>query len=521
MSKQSSTIPQFAEIAQLLGTSPAGRSDAGEGGPVMAKPTAPSGALADASFADLSLPCRIAALITLSQRFGRILPVYSIDSATGVCTCGGFVKRKGKTTDVPCHAGKHPNLWKWQVKASSDPKQLAKWANKFPGGNWGIVSGELTDVIDVDTKPTVDGMVSLRALEAEIGIDLMSLAVVVKTGNGIQLWFKHDPAGRLKTGSGIRPGIDIRGGHKGKGLGMVLAPGSKHPNGNTYQIVSGAENGLQPVPEALILALYYQQSNNSLSTVCVLGGGETKAKGRGKVRAREDGEQRFQITQDAELTAARRADLEILQCQRPKLRSTWSMTRANSPWPFKEGRNSPSEYEGSISFHLVWAGWSEQEIMDALCVWRRERGLPVPVYYSRYAYTIGTAVAMITPRTLYAGARKEPKGAWKHAQTKERILGCIIETPRTPQQIANITGIDYPHVKVVIGRLRKDGMVIRDHHTYLCAPHAVPSYLRNIPEDAGEDSGEELMTPEDAQMDLDALEAEYSAADAAGMFYHD
>src|ERR1035441_845341 len=35
------------------------------------------------------------------------------------------------------------------------------------GGNWGIVSGELTDVIDVDTKPTVDGMVSLRALEAE------------------------------------------------------------------------------------------------------------------------------------------------------------------------------------------------------------------------------------------------------------------------------------------------------------------------------------------------------------------
>src|ERR1019366_10294905 len=80
----------------------------------------------------------------------------------------------------------------------------------------------------------------------------------------------------------------------------------------------------------------------------------------------------------------------------------------------------------------------------------------------------GTAVAMITPRTLYAGARKEPKGAWKHAQTKERILGCIIETPRTPQQIANITGIDYPHVKVVIGRLRKDGMVIRDHHTYLC-----------------------------------------------------
>src|ERR1017187_4792891 len=407
------------------------------------------------SLSNLALPERIAALITLSQRFGRILPVHSIDSATGVCSCGGFVKRKGKTTDVPCHAGKHPNLWKWQVYASSNPQQIAKWAAKYPRGNWGIVSGELTDIIDVDTKPTVDGMDSLRALEAEIGIDLMALAVVVKTGNGIQLWFKHDPAGRLKTTAGIRPGIDIRGGHKGKGLGMVLAPGSKHPNGNTYQIVSGAENGLQPVPEALILALYYQQSNNSLSTVCVLGGGETKAKGRGKVRAREDGEQRFQITQDAELNAARRADLEILQCQRPKLRSTWSMTRANSPWPFKEGRNSPSEYEGSISCHLVWAGWSEQEIMDCLVVWRRERGLPVPVYYSRYAYTIGTAVAMITPRTLYAGARKELKGAWKHGYTRNHILGSIIDTPRTTKQISEVTGIDHPHVNPSSSRNRR------------------------------------------------------------------
>ena len=188
----------------------------------MAKPTAPSGALAatriagyDASLSDRALPERIAALTSLTQ-YGRILPVHSIDPATGVCTCGGFVKRKGKVTDIPCHAGKHPNLWEWQVKASSDPQQIAKWVNKFPGGNWGIVTGEIMDVVDVDIKPTVDGMDSLRALEVEIGIDLMSLAVVVKTGNGIQLYFAHDPAGRLKTTAGIRPGIDIRADTKAK-----------------------------------------------------------------------------------------------------------------------------------------------------------------------------------------------------------------------------------------------------------------------------------------------------------------
>src|ERR1039457_6087490 len=225
------------------------------------------------SLSDLALPERIKTLMSLSQ-YGRILPVHRVDPATGVCTCGGFVKRKGKTTDIPCHAGKHPNLWKWQVKASSDPKQLANWADKFPGGNFGIVTGELMDSIDVDTKPNVNGLDSLRKLEAEIGIDLMAIAVVVKTGNGIQLWFKHDPAGRLKTGAGIRPGIDIRGGHKGKGLGMVIAPGSKHPNGNTYQIVSMPENGLQPVPEALIQALYKnQQVNPKCYTSCIHSGG--------------------------------------------------------------------------------------------------------------------------------------------------------------------------------------------------------------------------------------------------------
>jgi hypothetical protein len=426
-----------------------------------------------------------------------------------VCTCGGFVKRKGKTTDVPCHAGKHPNLWKWQVKASSDPKQLAKWANKFPGGNWGIVSGELTDVIDVDTKPTVDGMVSLRALEAEIGIDLMSLAVVVKTGNGIQLYFAHDPAGRLKTRAGIRPGIDIRGGHKGNGLGMVIAPGSRHPNGNVYQIVSMPENGLQPVPEALFLALCYQQSNNSLFTVWGGGGG----KSAGQTAA---GTQRFQLTQDAEPTADRKLDLEVLLSQLPKFKSTWEMSRANSPCPFVEGRNSPSEYEASIAFFLVWAGWSEQEVMDCITMWRRERGLEAPVHYSRYAITIGKAVAMVMPRTLYVGARKEPKGAWKHGYTRNHILGSIIDTPRTTKQISEVTGIDHPHVKVVIGRLRKDGIVIRDNHTYLCAPTEVPWYLQNIPEDSGEDTGE-IQTPEDVEVNLDELEASYQKYVAARM----
>jgi hypothetical protein len=52
----------------------------------------------------------------------------------------------------------------------------------------------------------------------------------------------------------------------------------------------------------------------------------------------------------------------------------------------------------------------------------------------------------------------------------------------------------------------------------LCAPHAVPSYLQNIPENAGEDIGQELEPPENANVNLDELEAEYQKYIADGMF---
>ena len=59
--------------------------------------------------------------------------------------------------------------------------------------------------------------IRLRVLEGKLGLDVMKTAIVVKTGNGLQLWFRHDPEGRMRTTAGIRPGIDIRAGHNGKG----------------------------------------------------------------------------------------------------------------------------------------------------------------------------------------------------------------------------------------------------------------------------------------------------------------
>src|ERR1035441_6786542 len=90
------------------------------------------------------------------------------------------------------------------------------------------------------------------------------------------------------------------------------------------------------------------------------------------------------------------------------------MDRRNQ-FQFQGGRNSPSEYEGALSFYLRQDGWNPQQIMDAIAVWRREHDLPAPKYHSRYRATIGKAVAMVTVRSMVVN---EPKAAWELGSPK-------------------------------------------------------------------------------------------------------
>jgi hypothetical protein len=172
------------------------------------------------------------------------------------------------------------------------------------------------------------------------------------------------------------------------------------------------------------------------------------------------------------------------------VKSTMEGTREVSPWPFPSGQYTTSHYDASMAFFLVADGWDWQGIMDVICYWHRKHGEPIRAEYPRYDLTIGKAFAMVKPGA--GQLRKEPKGAWRHGYTRDQILGSIIETPRTPKQIAEVTGIVIGTVYVALGRLRKEDQVIRDHHTYLCAPTAVPWFLQNIPEAIDEFSAEEM-----------------------------
>ena len=360
------------------------------------------------SLAELSLPRRISTLIAMAERFGPVHPCYGIDRETKACTCGG-VNRK---TKKPCKAGKHPIIGAWQVNASTDPSTISQFANRYPEANWGVVTGEVIDVIDLDEKPGISGLESLRVLEGKLGLDVMKTAIVVKTGNGLQLWFRHDPEGRMRTTAGIRPGIDIRAGHNGKGHGYVMLPGSRHANGSIYQILSMGTGKLESAPESLITELFPIQGGTTQISVSYSNKGE-RGGPRPRFQTTNDRlycEARvatsagdlmlvvFRINTGAKLTPHEGESIRLLRQRRPVFDATWRRDRGpKCKYPFKHGRESNSEYEASVSFFLRSQDWEPQAIMNAIAVWNRLHGIEMRAYASRYAATISKACALAKP----------------------------------------------------------------------------------------------------------------------------
>ena len=111
---------------------------------------------------------------------------------------------------------------------------------------------------------------------------------------------------------------------------------------------------------------------------------------------------------------------------------SWGMDRRNR-FHFQGGRNSPSEYEGALSFYLRQDGWNPQQIMDAITVWRREHDLPAPKYHSRYRATIGKAVSLVTVNPMVV---REPKRAWEHGEPEAGLLDALRGAPMRPRAVA-------------------------------------------------------------------------------------
>lgn len=109
------------------------------------------------------------------------------------------------------------------------PDQLTAWWQKTPDANVALVLGRGRFAVDLD------GGEAAEALLAAAGIALPPDAPRSRTGGGYHVFLSSyipipDRVGLLSTEGG-KPQVDIRG------IGIVVAPPSIHPNGKTYEWV--------------------------------------------------------------------------------------------------------------------------------------------------------------------------------------------------------------------------------------------------------------------------------------------
>jgi hypothetical protein len=398
------------------------------------------------SLADLNLPRRISTLIAMAKRFGPILPTYGVVAVDGnwMCECG----------EASCRAGKHPRIKSWVTRATKDSRQIADWATRWPLANWAIHCTEI-NVVDLDRKPgKPDGVITLACWEDALGVTTPD-SVRITTGTGIQIYFR--PCGLKTTANPDGTGIDVRAAG-----GYVLAPGSRHPNGRIYQI--DVDEELAPCPVWLIESLTVpapQEVRHEWSSA--------PSPKHNSIPCSKSGEGGgFWLDPAAKLNAWEVLRIEQLCQRKPRLAATWAMDRRNR-FQFKGGRNSPSEYEGALSFYLRQDGWNPQQIMDAITVWRREHDLPAPQYHSRYRATIGKAVAMVTVNPMVV---REPKRAWEHGEPEAGLLDALRGAPMRPRAVAEEVGLDAAAVQLALTRRARAGQALRVGREYPAVPVA-------------------------------------------------
>ena len=119
--------------------------------------------------------------------------------------------------------------WKRYQTEPATSEDLQAWFGNGQNYNIGIVAGAISGIVVVDTD-TDDA-------EQWAQEQLPSTPLMVRTAKGVHRYYRH-PGGSVRNKARIRDGIDIRADG-----GYVLAPGSVHPSGITYEL-------LKPLPSS-------------------------------------------------------------------------------------------------------------------------------------------------------------------------------------------------------------------------------------------------------------------------------
>src|SRR5215472_248838 len=184
----------------------------------------------------------LAMALDYAARGWAVFPLHAVTDAK--CSC------RTKTCERP---GKHPRTQHGLLDATTDPKRIREWWDKWPDANIGMATGKRSGIVvlDIDDDEGKYGSSTLADLEHQHTPLPVTLTCV--TGGGRHLYFIH-PGCTVKSTSGVvGSGLDVRGDG-----GYVILPPSAHYSGTKYRWAS-ADAGIAELP-AWLLALMLAQA---------------------------------------------------------------------------------------------------------------------------------------------------------------------------------------------------------------------------------------------------------------------
>ncbi|MCX7013886.1 MAG: phage/plasmid primase, P4 family [Candidatus Sumerlaeota bacterium] len=122
--------------------------------------------------------------------------------------------------------GKRGILDNWPDVATTDREMIRGWWQNFPTANPAIVTGAVSGltILDIDGE---EGQRTLAELEAKHGP--LPETPMVRTGGGGRHYYFHYQAG-INNDTKFLPGLDVK-----NDRGSIVAPGSIHANGRSYE----------------------------------------------------------------------------------------------------------------------------------------------------------------------------------------------------------------------------------------------------------------------------------------------
>lgn len=151
---------------------------------------------------------------------------------------------------IPIRGDKKPFIqWTEYQKRRATPEEIRGWWAKYPKAMIGVVTGEISGIFVIDCD-TAEGFEAIQKFLP----DALILPIARTPRGGWHLWFIYPVGSKITVGTGIMPGVDIRG----EG-GYAVAPPSINASGGAYEWMHGlSPNDVAPtsVPAALYNKIY-------------------------------------------------------------------------------------------------------------------------------------------------------------------------------------------------------------------------------------------------------------------------